>query len=72
MYPGQEYWHRLNPNIRRAEENWVKNRGPAEGVAVVHKTDSSIRFLEIPPIPREALEFIEQAQKEAEKLTFDK
>lgn len=21
-YPGQEYWHTHNPNIRRAEENW--------------------------------------------------
>lgn len=21
-YPGQEYWHAMNPNIRRAEENW--------------------------------------------------
>lgn len=24
-YPGQEYWHKHNPNIARAEENWEKS-----------------------------------------------
>jgi hypothetical protein len=74
MYPGQEYWHRLNPNIRRAEENWMYEHGFFKSSAVVHETDidKAFEFLEMPPIPREALEFIDWCNKEAEGLTHGK
>ena len=26
-YPGQEYWHKHNRNIGRAEDNWEKEHG---------------------------------------------
>jgi hypothetical protein len=26
-YPGQAYFHRVSPNIKRAEETWEKNHG---------------------------------------------
>lgn len=72
MYPGQSYWHEHNANIRRAEENWVRNHGPAQSIAVVHETDSTMDILEMPPIPSEAWKFIEDAQRAAEEIIYGK
>jgi len=73
MYPGQEYWHRLNPNIRRAEENWMKNHEPAGSVPVVHEADERVDkefyIFPMPPIPVEVFKFIEEAELAAQGLT---
>lgn len=72
MYPGQSYWHEHNANIRRAEENWMQDHGFAKGIPVVHETDLHMDILEMPPLPSEAWQFIEDTQRAAEEIIYGK